>query len=33
LPSGRFISARTRALLDFLIEEFARDPLLASASL
>jgi DNA-binding transcriptional LysR family regulator len=32
LPSGRFISARTRALLDFLIEEFARDPLLASIS-
>ena len=33
LPSGRFISARVRALLDFLIEEFARDPLLASTSL
>jgi DNA-binding transcriptional LysR family regulator len=28
VPSGRFVSARTRALLDYLIEEFAQDPLL-----
>jgi len=29
LPAGGFVSARTRIFLDFLIEEFSRDPLLA----
>lgn len=32
LPSGGFISARTRALLDHLVREFANDPLLATAA-
>ncbi len=32
LPSGRFVSAKTRALLDHLVEEFVRDPLLTNAT-
>ncbi|MVZ98653.1 LysR family transcriptional regulator [Sphingorhabdus sp. IMCC26285] len=32
LPSSRFVSARTRALLDHLVREFALDPLLSTAS-
>ena len=31
LPSGRFVSAKTRALLDHLVEEFVRDPLLSNS--
>ncbi|TSB02220.1 LysR family transcriptional regulator [Sphingorhabdus contaminans] len=30
LPSGRFVNARTRALLDHLVDEFVRDPLLST---
>jgi len=29
LPPGRFVAARTRALIDFLSDRFAQDPLLA----
>jgi LysR family transcriptional regulator, regulator for bpeEF and oprC len=32
LPSGRFVSAKTRALLDHLVEEFTHDPLLSAAT-
>ncbi|MFN0046251.1 MAG: LysR substrate-binding domain-containing protein [Sphingorhabdus sp.] len=32
LPSGRFVSAKTRALLDHLIEEFIRDPMLSNST-
>jgi LysR family transcriptional regulator, regulator for bpeEF and oprC len=32
MPSGRFVSARTRTFLDYLIDEFAADPLLANTS-
>lgn len=32
LPSGRFVSAKTRALLDHLVEEFVKDPLLSNAT-
>jgi LysR family transcriptional regulator, regulator for bpeEF and oprC len=32
LPSGRFVSAKTRALLDHLVEEFVHDPLLSAAT-
>ena len=32
LPSGRFVSAKTRALLDYLVEEFVNDPLLTNAT-
>lgn len=31
LPTGRFVSAKTRALLDHLVDEFAKDPLLSNA--
>lgn len=31
LPSSRFVSARTRALLDHLVREFSLDPLLSTA--
>ena len=33
LPSGRFVSARTRALLDYLIVEFAHDKLLSNSAI
>jgi len=32
LPSGRFVSAKTRALLDHLVDEFIRDPLLSNVT-
>jgi LysR family transcriptional regulator, regulator for bpeEF and oprC len=32
LPSGRFVSAKTRALLDHLVEEFIHDPLLSNVT-
>lgn len=32
LPSGRFVSAKTRALLDHLVDEFVHDPLLSTAT-